>query len=422
MIMNTNKILVASLATAMVVSMWITGTSAYGWGNGQWWGNWMRNNLSEEQKEQVQNMSMEERQEYMKNNWFKRWNGRWWNDWEKHWKWGKGWKWWEHNPGDMILDIPASDLTEKEKNILLYWYSEEMLARDIYNYLYELYWEEVFKRIADSEQKHMDAVEVLLNRYELDIPTGYDELQATFDELKSQGSEWLKEALEVGLQIEILDIEDIEDAIKNTDNEDFKVVFTNIWGASYNHLRWFLKLIDNNNFETDIDYSEFISEDDLDVKWPLKYKLAERLEEAWVDLPEQVSSEEMKNKKWGCDEHWKENWNEKNRRGNWKNNIQSNDNNWKRYAWANDRWNEQSLKNRYKNTLEKKYGPKIDLLDTVQLDILLKKVDDFSDTISNSSKYSDEIKEKYSIMLNVLRKMVLDRLWKNKLNLDYIFN
>jgi hypothetical protein len=32
----------------------------------------------------------------------------------------------------------------------------------------------------------------------------------------------------VGIQVEILDIEDIEEAIKRTDNDDFKVVFTNI--------------------------------------------------------------------------------------------------------------------------------------------------------------------------------------------------
>jgi hypothetical protein len=89
----------------------------------------------------------------------------------------------------MIADIPGSDLTDKEKEILSYGYSEEMVARDTYNYLYELYGEDVFKRIADSEQKHMDAVKVLLDRYELDIPTTYGDLQSTFDELKSEGEE-----------------------------------------------------------------------------------------------------------------------------------------------------------------------------------------------------------------------------------------
>jgi hypothetical protein len=128
----------------------------------------------------------------------------------------------------MIVNIPASDLSDKEEEILYYGYSEEMLARDVYNYLYELYNEDVFKKIADSEQKHMDAVEVLFDRYELQLPTGYGDLQSTFDALKSEGEQGLKEALEVGLKIEILDIEDIDDAILNTDNDDFKIVFTNI--------------------------------------------------------------------------------------------------------------------------------------------------------------------------------------------------
>ncbi|MBT3728793.1 DUF2202 domain-containing protein [bacterium] len=83
----------------------------------------------------------------------------------------------------MIADIPASDLSDKEKEILSYGYSEELLARDVYNYLYELYGEEIFSRIADSEQKHMEAVEVLLDRYELDIPSGYGDLQSTYEAL-----------------------------------------------------------------------------------------------------------------------------------------------------------------------------------------------------------------------------------------------
>ncbi|MFC1797697.1 DUF2202 domain-containing protein [Patescibacteria group bacterium] len=128
----------------------------------------------------------------------------------------------------MIANIPASDLSDKEKEILSYGYSEEMLARDVYNYLYELYDEDIFEKIADSEQKHMDAVEVLFDRYELELPTGYGDLQSIFDTLKAEGEQGLKEALEVGLKIEILDIEDIEEAISGTDNDDLKIVFTNI--------------------------------------------------------------------------------------------------------------------------------------------------------------------------------------------------
>lgn len=35
----------------------------------------------------------------------------------------------------------------------------------------------------------------------------------------------------------MLDIEDIAKAIKTSDNDDLKLIFTNIGGASYNHLR-----------------------------------------------------------------------------------------------------------------------------------------------------------------------------------------
>jgi hypothetical protein len=53
-----------------------------------------------------------------------------------------------------------------------------MVAIDAYNYLATLYPEEsVFAKIADSEQKHMDSVKVLLDRYNLDAPTGYGDLQ-----------------------------------------------------------------------------------------------------------------------------------------------------------------------------------------------------------------------------------------------------
>ncbi|MFC1797696.1 hypothetical protein ACFLY2_00470 [Patescibacteria group bacterium] len=43
-------------------------------------------------------------------------------------------------------------------------------------------------------------------------------------------------------------------------------------------MKAFANELNNNDFVTDIDYSEFLSEDELGLKGPLKYKLAERLE------------------------------------------------------------------------------------------------------------------------------------------------
>lgn len=103
-----------------------------------------------------------------------------------------------------------------------------MVARDAYSYFATLYNVQAFKNIANSEQQHMDAVKVLLDRYNLPVPTTYGELEATFTTLKTEGEKGLKEALEVGIKIEILDIKDIIDTIKTTDNDDIKAVLMNI--------------------------------------------------------------------------------------------------------------------------------------------------------------------------------------------------
>lgn len=132
------------------------------------------------------------------------------------------------SPADRISNVAASPLSEDEKRLISYQYSEEMLARDAYAHFFALYGDRTFQNIAESEQKHMDAVKTLLDRYSLPVPTGYGELQSTFDTLKTEGEKGKKEALEVGLKIETLDIEDMVKAVKATDNDDLKIVFANI--------------------------------------------------------------------------------------------------------------------------------------------------------------------------------------------------
>ena len=410
--MKTNKILAAWLATTIILSTWLVSVYANNW---NWNGQWMGKNMNQEQREKVQNMSMEEKQEYMRANWIEIRQGKWGKN-----NWGK---WNKHNPGEMLADIPSSDLSDKEKEILSYGYSEEMLARDVYNYLYELYSEEVFKKIAASEQKHMDAVQVLLDRYDLDTPTWYGDLQSTYNVLKDKGEEWLKEALEVGIQIEILDIKDIEDAILNTDNDDFKIVFTNIGWASYNHLRWFIKALDNNDLDTNIDYSDYLSTTDLDLKWPLKYKLAESLEAKWVMLPEQVTSETLK-AKWSqkMDNHEKWSWKMKGDRdkkwnmneSKWNNKDIMKNNNW----WNSGKYKNNSvLKNKYKNTYETKYWSVISSMSDEKLNSFISKID-LALVKVNDTNYSDTTKNKYNAILTALREIAEDNLEENEDDLD----
>jgi hypothetical protein len=91
----------------------------------------------------------------------------------------------------------------------------------------------------------------------------------------------------------MLDIDDISKNIKLTDNDDFKIIFTNIWWASYNHLRSFIKAIENNNLTTNLDYSKYLTNDDLNTRWPLNKKLYDKLIWEWVVLPSQVENRGM---------------------------------------------------------------------------------------------------------------------------------
>jgi hypothetical protein len=200
------------------------------------------------------------------------------------------------NAPSEISSIQASSLSDIEKSALAYQYREEMVARDLYTHFSTLYEDGVFKNIAESEQNHMDSVKSLLNRYGLPVPVGYTELQSTFDELKASGSTSLQSALEVGLKVEMLDIEDITKTIKMTDNDDLKLVFANIGGASYNHLRGFSKAITSHGYGTSVDISRYLSTDELQSRGSLQYKLSETLQKEGIALPTGAG---VGHKQWG---------------------------------------------------------------------------------------------------------------------------
>jgi hypothetical protein len=124
-------------------------------------------------------------------------------------------------------------LTQTEIDALRFMREEEKLARDVYLALKEKWGLAVFSNIAESEQQHMDKVLYLLGKYELQDPAlgpGYftDEvLQDLYNDLLAKGILSLIDALEVGVIIEMADIEDIKYYINLIDNKDIIQVFTN---------------------------------------------------------------------------------------------------------------------------------------------------------------------------------------------------
>jgi hypothetical protein len=156
----------------------------------------------------------------------------------------------------LMLVVPASSATAPtaaEAADLQYMREEEKLARDVYEAL-AAKWPSaaVFDRIAQSEERHMDAVKVVLDRYGITDPAAGKqagvytnaELQKLYDTLVARGSQSLQAALAVGVQIETTDIADLQRAIAETANADLDRLYGNLLRGSQNHLRAFTATAD----------------------------------------------------------------------------------------------------------------------------------------------------------------------------------
>ena len=140
----------------------------------------------------------------------------------------------------------AGALTATEASSIRFMKQEEKLARDVYEVLAAKWGHVTFGNIAVAEQRHMDAIDNLIARYRLTDATPaaagkftYPELQALYDELITQGSKSLKDALAVGVLIEQTDIADLKEALKTTRERPIRNVFSNLMDGSYNHLAAF---------------------------------------------------------------------------------------------------------------------------------------------------------------------------------------
>lgn len=131
---------------------------------------------------------------------------------------------------------------------LAHMVAEEKLAHDVYTTFADAYGAAIFANIAESEARHADAVRTLLDRYGLVDPTAGDAVgffdepafQALYDQLIAQGSASLEAALQVGVAIEELDIDDLQ-AILDGDAlpADVARVFENLLAGSTSHLAAF---------------------------------------------------------------------------------------------------------------------------------------------------------------------------------------
>lgn len=175
----------------------------------------------------------------------------------------------------VIAELEPGVLTAGEEEGILLMREEEKLARDVYLTLGEQWNIPVFTNIARSEETHMDAVGLLIERYGLTDPVmsagegeaaprgvySNDDFNDLYRDLTDQGSQSIEDAFRVGALIEDLDIADLQRLIRESGNEDVKIVYQNLLKGSRNHLRSFSRQLSRSG-ET---YApEYISLSDFD--------------------------------------------------------------------------------------------------------------------------------------------------------------
>jgi hypothetical protein len=158
---------------------------------------------------------------------------------------------------EAVVSTPAPAPQPLEEG-LTYMREEEKLAHDVYIFLYDKWGVQIFQNIAASEQTHTDAVKSLLDAYNLPDPSAEAQpgqfsnanLQALYDQLTTQGSLSLADALKVGAAIEEIDILDLQAHLAGDLPPDVRLAYENLLSGSYNHLAAFTSTLLRQTGET----------------------------------------------------------------------------------------------------------------------------------------------------------------------------
>lgn len=144
-----------------------------------------------------------------------------------------------------------ANLTNAERESLLAMRREEKLAHDVCVALGAKFNHRIFSNIAGSELRHEQAVAGLLDKYGVpdpvrNLPVGkFDDpsVQALYDQYVARGSASLSAALQVGVDIETLDIADLQATLNIVKKPDIVSVYENLLAGSQKHLAAFQRVL-----------------------------------------------------------------------------------------------------------------------------------------------------------------------------------
>ncbi len=116
------------------------------------------------------------------------------------------------------------------EEMMAYAIQDEYIARSEYELIIDEYGQvRPFTNIIKAEENHIEALEVLFENYDYDLP---EDLSADHVVLPTS----LLEAYETGVEAEIANIAMYEVFLAQELPEDVRLVFENLQNASYNHL------------------------------------------------------------------------------------------------------------------------------------------------------------------------------------------
>lgn len=190
--------------------------------------------------------------------------------------------------GGGTVTIIGGELTDENIISGLVWVrEEEKLARDTYLTLFEKWNARIFNNISRAEQQHMDSMLLILEAYGITDPVISNEIGAfsdnildnLYDQLISDGSGSLLDALHVGAFIEELDISDIRIALEDITQTDIRQVYENLLAGSYNHLRAFVGQIESLGVEYQ---PQYLGQDEVDEILGQSGMTAQMSDGSWV--------------------------------------------------------------------------------------------------------------------------------------------
>jgi hypothetical protein len=139
----------------------------------------------------------------------------------------------------------AADFSQESIDTLLFMIEEEKMARDLYTKLYKKSDLDIFNTIAQSEDRHMDALILQAENIGLDVGAitskrvgkfENDAIQDLYNTLLKQGKASPEAALNVGVLVEETDIADLEVAIVSVVGTSLEAAYSNLLYGSNNHL------------------------------------------------------------------------------------------------------------------------------------------------------------------------------------------